>query len=990
MTNNFNYKKTDNKNITNSKIVNNSESFIDNEFQQNNVGKSMRSASEQTETNDPKEALLGSDRDYTIDVTTLSGGENIDISDDYYQMSFTNKKTVYGIKMQTGVDDNTTTDLPGKIVVFYSLSSLDKDAFMPVISSVSDNSYVVFDSTSSEINDIKDVLFENPISARHIRIYVIETASPSSTSPNTCKFRTDVILTPAYYFAIQNVSVDTTVNISNEVTNISEMGKYLSHINNHTPLKFYSDKMGRREIYLFKTIDGKNIDFEGMEMGTSNQGFDAFILRSVAANDDVYCKIDNNKMICNSSSSRPSNLLRFKLAPTTIDDLDSSSKLMTIQDISSNKYANNKFEFVINNESEANIFAIKRTDTNEIKDIQTVNQYVDEKEKEALGEYNDCLGSDIYYVNLRRCYNEKTIKSEHESAIVNVNGGLPREISSNDDEINIQTSSNYKTIQFLKQGVTMFEGQAFNGKSLNFPGDSPPTSYQTDTTNNIIPGHNQTDYINTNSISSFIVYPGYKLIVFDNDTIQSDDNGIEFTEGKYSVRNVGDISSGQNRRIYNKEGEYILNDAISSFKVEKIFSSADETILKYNYKQSSSDDDTNYIPQCPSTTDLMYNSLQIGDEADNKISFNTKSDTYKPELYEGKKVGNRYNKLIKSHRPTSLKNLIPEVIKVCIPKTLMNGSTLTNSFVIRTKIFDIQNDDGEFIHQDFTINNDVITSVKCSNSSVVNNLYKIKENKNPSPTLSTSLPVYELVSPSDPEYKNIDCGCNCLNNNSHINNYMDTNSYTKGILNNLITRTDDVLSRRNQEITEVQTVEESILNQPQTQDYLNYEKTNLLDTNKFINRDEIINYYNVKGNEGFQGNIRENNSTSLGEFNGTYKIYDGQFVLLDNSKIKINNETITFIRLNTPVYKFKYDSKVPFYSPYTTFEGVKYRVINKDKMVHDIETNNLENLFLSIGLKVPNFIYVSKHTRILDDGTLDIYYKFSNREYTTLFQMVKI
>jgi hypothetical protein len=1017
-TNNNN--NNNNNNNTVEKFYNSDENIIP---QKNVVGKSMRLAKSSTSTlGDAKEALINSNTDYSMVVISnedpLSPLEVIP-DNDYYQMSFSNKTTLYGIKIQSGVDSANLDEFPGKIIVTYSVSSLDKSAFMPVINSkeVINNSFDVFNINTKGENVIKDIYFENPIHVKHIRFYVISSANilsengsviPGTDNKDTVKIRTDVIKTPAYYFSIQNMDINTSVNQNlNKIISVSEKGKYLSHIDENTPFKFYSDRMGKKEIFLFKTLTGDLINFNELRIGSNKQSFDAYIERSVADRDNIRTRLENNVLIGNRNIGINKNIFRFKLSPVNSIDLDEDVHAMTIQDISSGKYANNKFEFVINEETDAAIFAIKKIDKNVIDNIYTVIQYVNEKENENLVEYNTCKTNKIYYIDLRKCYNENSMMKDHPHAVANVDNSLPKEINFNYDEINIENVNEFKNVRFFKPGVTMFVDTGFKGRGINYTiGDYSITS-TTDNdvdynktadvsipTNMIIQkdGNDiETPFIANNTISSFVVYPGYKVTVYDDP--EQGGNGVTFMPGKYSIKTIGDTSLESNKRIFNNSGLSITNDTISSFKVEELLDNADKSIIKYKYKEHV---DNNLLsgPACPNQNGdvYIYDSIQIGVDEDDSIKFNSNSDTYKPELYEGKKIGNKYNKLIKSHSPKSLKSLSPEIIKICMPKSLMNGDNLKTSFIIRTKLFNIKNSNGDVVYQDFVVtDNNIKRDTTCSNSSIVNNLYKIKEHKNPQPPVSVTIsseysntPVYEIVSPYEPEYKNIDCGCNCLNNKSHINNYMDTNSYVKGILNNLITRTDDVLSRRNEEITEIETEEESILNQPQMQDYLNYEKTNLLDTNKFINRDEIINYYRVKGNEGFQ------DTNNLNDFTGMYKIYDGQFVLLDNCNLKIDNEAITFIRLKTPIYKFIYDKKTPFYSPYSTFEGVKYRVINNDKMVHDIETNNLENLFLSIGLKVPNFIYVSKHTRALDDGSLDINYKFSNREYTTLFQMKKL
>ena len=88
--------------------------------------------------------------------------------------------------------------------------------------------------------------------------------------------------------------------------------------------------------------------------------------------------------------------------------------------------------------------------------------------------------------------------------------------------------------------------------------------------------------------------------------------------------------------------------------------------------------------------------------------------------------------------------------------------------------------------------------------------------------------------------------------------------------------------------------------------------------------------------------------------------------------------------------KLTYDKILPIHSPFQKFEGVKFRIIGQDKMVHSIATKNLENLFYNTGLRSPNFIYLSRHSTQMQHGKESVMYRVSNREYTTLFQMKKL
>lgn len=396
----------------------------------------------------------------------------------------------------------------------------------------------------------------------------------------------------------------------------------------------------------------------------------------------------------------------------------------------------------------------------------------------------------------------------------------------------------------------------------------------------------------------------------------------------------------------------------------------------------------------------IYHSIRINNAEPPNIKFNIDTDTYKPEIYEGMKINNKYVSNIKKHIPTSHKSYTPEIIKICIPKDLFDNSGDINTFYIKTTLFDIVDDEGNAIPVTFKVNNDThLFIANCRDSSKVNNMYKIKKQGDIFPRViinenqpTTPLPMYEILKPDDKENKTIDCGCNCLQDIDQVQEYRKSNNFVKSVLNNLMQKTDDVLSRRNKEITEIETEERSLLEQQHVKDFGEHESNYLLDTNEYVVTDEIQNYYKVKGQEGFSDtNTLSPDLKSLSEeFYGMYKILPGQFLMLDETTLQIDSNFIGFISNNVPIYKFKYDKLVPFYSPYQSFEGVKARLIMKDKMVHTIENANLETLFQNIGLSVPNFIYISKYMERDEHGLQRTYYKFSNREYTTLMQMEKL
>ena len=270
----------------------------------------------------------------------------------------------------------------------------------------------------------------------------------------------------------------------------------------------------------------------------------------------------------------------------------------------------------------------------------------------------------------------------------------------------------------------------------------------------------------------------------------------------------------------------------------------------------------------------------------------------------------------------------------------------------------------------------------CNDSVILNNLHKLR--------LTSESDVYDIIDINHPDYKLIKFGkCDkILNRDRDISNMRSANSFSKGILDNLIKKSGDILSKRSFELSNIQSTESSLLEQPTINDYYNYENNSLIDTNPYSKMDELINYYNLKGREGFQD--QNMNSTFLENYLGVYHIYPGQFILLDDLDVQIDKNYIGFIEKGVPIMKFRHDNILPIFSPFQTFQGVKFRLISYDKMVHTISTANLEKLFMNTGLKSPNFIYLSKHDTEMKYGDVKSVYRLSNREYTTLFQMKKI
>lgn len=866
-----------NKFLNNQDRLDKKEKFNDsenNQFYLNNVPSHMRIASENNTDDKYENGMINNEIGFNLD-------ERTDSNPDFYQLSFDKLTNVYGIKIQNSSDGTTISNLG----VEYSISSgTDDNAFMHIATEP-----ITF--TVQDQDKIKDIPFDKSYSVKHIRLYNDDLNSIKKN------LRVDLLLKPLQYFSIKSIKfsdIDTDDIDSEKDTTISEEGNYISYIEKDIPLKPYSDKLGKKEIFNVK-FKNDTINFENLELGKiNNNQFDATLLRSYndAPNLNCYLNENDHKIYCDTTIKTPKNNLRFIMGVvsdnTKIDNIDEiKQKIMIIQNLNTGLYANSNFEFVETSIIKASKFIITKHEIPEIEEILNISDYVNEIENDNTNDYNKCQGENIYYFNLRRHYNENTFKKEHANAIINRDGKLPKNI----------------------------------------------------------------EYGNGNGID------------VEDDT----------------------INNGNIKRIYFED------DDSPTFNYD----------IFINYTEHNSSSNIDNGPVCNTTdTKFIYDSISIGNENNNtnKIIFDTDKDTYKPELYEGKKVGSKYISKLKYHRPRSLDDYTPEVIKICITSKVYNYlKNNAKNFKLKTKIFNIINDSGNTKEQEFTINIDVIkTDSTCSDSSLINKLYKIHkvEKSTPTPTDSDNLGTFKLVSPTDPEYEDINCGCNCLQSKENIKNYRKQNTFVKGVLNNLITKTDDILSRRNNEITEIESDENSILDQPFIQDYLNYENTNLLDTNKFVITDELRNYYNKKGIEGFEETpdylLSVDLSSLKNEFMGVYKIFNGQFLLLEDIKLQIDENYIGFIKFDVPILKFKYDNVLPFYSPFQEFEGIKFRIITKDKMVHSIETSNIDSLLTKIGLKTPNFIYVSKHTRITQQENVDIYYKLSNREYTTLFQMKKI
>lgn len=814
----------------------------------------------------------------------------------YYQLAFEEPTTVYGLYMKAGYFDSFNQDKAMTFDIKYSTGSTNKEAFIPLLDDNNSKKNIVL-SRNSGFSDNQTIREEKefpvPIMAKYIRIY--------NTNFGPIDFTVDAIVKPLTYVSLRMYNVKK-VNSKQAQTDgthidkkvdIAETSHYVSHINDTTPLKPYSDKMGRREIFKLD-VRTPHFVFDNLDL-RSKPTFDAYIIRSARGTDGEFCHLntENKQLYCDKTKSNPSVLLRFHMTVSDHDD----GKTMVVQHFKSGMYADKEFKFTVRNASEAQKFVVDKHTTADIKKIVNLDDYIDKKEEMADKGFKDCQNEEFVYVNIRRPYNDATLAREHQEAMVNRAGKLP------------------KLIKF-KANVTDAELPTFEGIYIKTDTENKQIRFK------ISSGTTSTD---ADSRYSYLEYDG---------------------SGTFDKQQYGALCTG------------IVNGTTES---------------------------TTEIPQ------YVYDKVEITDSVSEWISHDT--EKYKPELYEGRKVENdgviKYVTDIKKHTPTSVKNFTPDIIKVCLPITALNSDRSGvdgNSLKIKTNLFNVVDETGKTLELEFTVSdNNLITGEKCSNASIVNNMFKIY--KKPGAIH------YEIAKPNDPEYKKIDCNCNCLGDSKHVKEYRKTNNFVKSILDNVIVKTDNIMSQRNQELTEIRTAEETLFNQPEIQDYNNYESANLLDTNPHRRMDEVQNYYAQAGTEGFSDmpKLPIDLETLKQEFIGMYKPFDSQFLLLDGVTLQLDNDHIGFIKNNTPIYKLRHNQIMPFFSPYGNFDGIKVRLVNKDKMVHTIENRNFEKLLEYIGLTPPNFIYISRHHHKDEDSrTIRTTYKISNRQHTTLLQMEKV
>lgn len=888
----------------------------------NNVGSHMRSVGYEKD-NSTSATDIPSTTHHLNEMTGLISADYIVFNQStdttnltsYYQLAFDKQITVYGLMIKAGLSTGT---LAPTFDVKYSLNSTNKDAFIPLLDKDNNKKTITLSSNAGYDDDdtvVEEKEFPVPITAKYIRIY------NNHTEP--VNFNVDAIIKPMTYLSLKQYDVKkvntkitksaTDATHEDKTINIGEHANYISHVDSSTPLKPYSDKLGRREIFKFD-VRTPHFDFTALDI-RNKPTFDAYIIRSTRGTYGEFCHLnDDNEVYCDRKLSKPTVLLRFHMTTSgnNDDELDyeksDDDKTMIIQHFKSGLYANSDFKFVVKNAGDAQKFIISKHTVSGIKNIVNLDDYIDKKEAAADTAYTSCQEGPFTYINLRRPYNDATLIKEHPEAMVNRDNKVPKKIQ----HVIVSTTTG-PTTPPAKEGIYIYNNSTNTEKKIKFRINNDDVLADADT---------QYSYLKRDSTTTF-----------DNDKF-------------------GPYCSG------------IVTDTPST--------------------------------TVPTTTlpNYIYDKLEIKTTSTDSASewLDPSVDKYKPEIYEGRKVEHdgttKYIAEIKKHTPTSLKNYTPDTIKICIPKSALNpssGNLNTTPFIIKTKLFNVIDSNGKTMELEFTVNNNnLIKTATCSDANIVNNMYKIYK---------TSDDHYEIAQPNDPKYKTIDCGCNCLGDKKHVEKYRKTNNFVKSILDNVIVKTDNIMSQRNRDLSEIKTQEETLFNQPDIQDYNDYENTNLLDTNPFREMDEVKNYYNSAGLEGFSDapKLPTDLETLKREFIGIYKPFDSQFLLLDGVVLQIDKDHIGFIKNNTPIYKLRHDNIKPFFSPYGNFDGITLRIVSSDKMVHTFENRNFEKLLQQIGFNPPNFIYLSRHhTKDEDSKTIRTHYKISNRQHSTLMQMEKI
>lgn len=703
--------------------------------------------------------------------------------------------------------------------------------------------------------------------------------------------------------------------------------KYLSRKHKDQALSIYSDDIGKNELHNIELLStGDDIKKHVQwDSQTNNQGF---LIRSLNDDNKMYYKIDKNGEVKLVYSKTPFDLLLFERE---------NSGLYFISKIKDNIYANKEFKFVIKRDEfgrfknmntnlieEVGIFDIK-VNTKDLKDIQTLGDYIDNAIIKSIPTEDPGI---INYSYLQRGFTLEDIKVEHSNGAVLVTDG-----SKHLPHITIHDSGSLVVVQF----TNLSKEEHFENKFI-------------------------IDKEKNESVSEFYIY-------IKHDSVTT----IDLSKIKTKVHNINYSLNFDNNEENN-------NEKLDSFITGRILPLKDRGHFLDNVDKSKGYNQNRYIFYGIGSTDGIIE------------KFNIVNNKYKHELHEGQKIINKYSTkrfvhIVREHIPVSVRSLQLERLLVSIPVNLVEfneDETYTLSKEIKINVLN------DKLYPEETVENyhaiyDKGTLLQqlntCNDSVILNNLNKI--------ILTDKDNIYNIISLNHPDYQKIKFGkCdNIMNRDKDILEMRKSNNFSKGILDNLVKKSGDILSKRSFELSNIYANESSLLDQSFIKDYYNYEKNSLIDTNPYSKTDEMINYYEIKGKEGFQDSII--NITSIDKYFGTYSIFPGQFILLDNLEVQIDSKFIGFIDKGIPIIKFIHDNVLPIYSPFESFQGIKFRIIAQDKMVHTVATTNLEKLFFNTGLRSPNFIYLSKHDTEMKNGDIKSIYRLSNREYTTLFQMKK-
>tara|TARA_B100000575_G_scaffold58536_2_gene44238 strand:- start:236 stop:3694 length:3459 start_codon:yes stop_codon:yes gene_type:complete len=369
---------------------------------------------------------------------------------------------------------------------------------------------------------------------------------------------------------------------------------------------------------------------------------------------------------------------------------------------------------------------------------------------------------------------------------------------------------------------------------------------------------------------------------------------------------------------------------------------------------------------------------------------------FKPEIYEGMRItGEDDSEFIGSlykehHKPLSLSKLIPENTKICVhPAMNFTYGTGQTKKIKSNKINNYYYKETTNLQAHYVERVDDDNNFTCKDIQKLNLLRLIEVDGNYIITSSTDLKYKKSV------YK---CPCDCFDTDvlDADKGLRKLNRFTKQGLNGVLNSVDGILSERTKDMTEIRTVVDGLLNRPLNTQFEIYETNNLIDTNPYSNKDEVDNYYREKAMEGYQNMLDDYdfdtmfNKDVIDLFKGEYKIFPGQFILLEDCKLIIDSNYVSINKYDYPIIKFQYNSTKRIESPYKNFLAIQFTIVNTDNRISDYETKQIIKLLETLGLKTPNYIYISKHGVQLDNDKMQIHYKFSDRQYSTLFQMYKI